>query len=256
MFPRFIFFCAPVLLLAQHGNTTSSNPHTKPEDREAGATIYRSTCTGCHGKEGSGGSAADLTTGQYRHGSSDAALFQAIASGIPGTPMPAFKLDARQIWQLVTYVRSLSEGRASEKAKGDPRKGAAVYAKAGCAQCHAIGGEGSFAGPDLTEVGATLSLGALQNALLNPDEDVNWDYWTVQATRRDGTQVTGRRMNEDSYSLQVLDAAGKLHSLDKESLESFGILRTSPMPSYKGKLSPEEFDNLIAYLASLKGDRP
>jgi putative heme-binding domain-containing protein len=253
---------APLLLLtaacaldAQHGNTTASNPHTRPEDRAEGERLYRDTCTGCHGKEGSGGSAAALNTGQFKYGATDTALFQSIASGIQGTPMPAFKLDARHVWQLVTYVRSMSQGRAHAQVKGDADKGAAVYAKSGCGGCHSVAGKGAFTAPDLTNVGQRLSLGDLQSSVTDPDASVHWDYWQVQATRGDGVQIRGRRMNEDSYTVQILDDKGRLLSFDKRGMEAYGMIRTSPMPSFKSKLSAADFVNLIAYLASLRGDR-
>ncbi len=240
-------------LLAQHGNTTQSNPHASPEDRVDGGRLFAKQCTGCHGKNGTGGSAADLTTGVYKYGFSDADLFRSIANGVPGTVMPAFKLDARHIWQMVAYVRSLSEGRAAEKAKGNPARGAAVYASSLCQSCHAINGQGSFAGPDLTSIGSTRSLGHLQRSLLAPDEEVSWDYWSLRGRTTTGEQITGTRLNEDSYSFQILDAKGKLRSVAKQDLAEHQIVRTSPMPSVEGRLKPGEFEDLVAYLASLTG---
>ncbi|MBK5292382.1 MAG: c-type cytochrome [Acidobacteriia bacterium] len=252
MFPVLALLAAPVLM-AQHGNTTQSNPHDSEQDRAAGAKLFATQCTGCHGKNGSGGSAAELTTGVFRYGYSDAGLFNSIASGIPGTAMPAFKLDARHTWQLVAYVRSLGEGRAAGKAKGNPARGAKVYASSGCQSCHSIGGQGGFAGPDLNAIGSTRSLGHLQRSLLAPNEEVSWDYWSLLGRTAAGERIAGLRLNEDTYSFQILDSQGKLRSVAKPDLAEHQIDRTSPMPSVEGKLKPDQFEDLVAYLASLRG---
>jgi len=237
--------------LAQHG-TTLSNPHTSAEDRAAGAKMFAGQCAGCHGKDGSGGTAADLTAGAYKYGSSEEKLFESIAKGVPGTAMPAFAMDARQVWQLVTYVRSLSEGKAAEKAKGNAGRGAKVFAAQGCPMCHTMGGS---LGPDLSEVGLRRSLGHLQRSILQPDDEVSWDYWRLKGRTKAGAEVRGLRLNEDTFSFQILEENGRLRSIQKADLAEAEIVRSSPMPSFEGKLKGAEFEDLVAYLASLRGGK-
>jgi DNA-binding NtrC family response regulator len=62
----------------------------------------------------------------------------------------------------------------------------------------------------LSDIGASRSLAHLRSALLNPNEKVLPRDWTVKAVTKDGTSVTGRRMNEDTFSVQVLDAEARL----------------------------------------------
>ena len=236
----------------QQADQTIRNPYTSEEDVAAGGRLYRSHCAVCHGIEGEGGRGVDLTTGRFRHGSSDSRLFTTISEGIPGTEMPGIFFNGRQMWQLVAFVRSLSAGRAAEQITGDPAKGEAVYAANGCAVCHQIRGEGGSLGPDLTDIGAIRSMGHLQAAILEPDADVLPQHWIAKVTPERGRQITGLRMNEDTFSIQLRDAAGRLRSFRKAELEAVEVDRSSAMPTFEGRIQGEDFDNLIAYLATLR----
>lgn len=235
---------------AQHADDAVTNPFTSSSDVEAGGRLYRSHCAVCHGIEGEGGRGVNLTTGMFRHGGTDRDVFTTISVGIPGTEMPGIFFNGRQLWQLVAFVRSLSQGRGAELATGDPGKGKAVYAANGCSGCHRIRGEGGRMGPDLSDIGAMRSLGHLQTAVLQPNEAVYPQHWIARATTSDGKQISGMRMNEDTFSVQLIDAAGQLVSLRKADLAEFEVDRSSGMPSFEGKIQEDDFENLVAYLAS------
>ena len=242
---------AAVPLLAQHADDTIRNPFTSANDVDAGGRLYRSHCAVCHGIEGEGGRGVALTTGRFRHGSSDRGLYNTISVGIPGTEMPGIFFNGRQMWQLVAFVRSLSEGKAAEQATGDPEKGSAVYAANGCSGCHRIRGVGGRMGPDLTDIGIR-SMGHLQASVLSPNESVLPQHWMVRAKSSDGKPITGLRLNEDTFSVQLIDASGSLLSLHKADLAEYEVDRTSGMPSFEGKIQGDDLENLIAYLASLR----
>jgi putative heme-binding domain-containing protein len=147
-------------------------------------------------------------------------------------------------------------GQAAERAKGDPARGQAVFNAHACAQCHTIGGSGGTLGPDLTGIGSRRSLGSLQRSILNPDDEVSPDYWTVHARTKSGEQISGIRMNEDTYSIQLRDKNG-LRTVLKEDIREHGLVKKSPMPAFKGKPGERDFEDLVAYLAALReGDRP
>ena len=157
-------------LLAQHGVEDLANPFNSPADAEAGGRIFHSHCAVCHGPEGSGGKATDLTRGRFRHGSSDSELYKTVSEGIPGTEMPGIFFNGKQMWQIVAYVRSLSEGKAAEQIDGDIAAGRTLFfGKGGCANCHRVNGEGSRSGPDLSDIGAMRSLAHLEAALVDPE---------------------------------------------------------------------------------------
>jgi putative heme-binding domain-containing protein len=257
MIRRFSFLSAAILvavpLLAQHGVEGLSNPFNSKQDAAAGGRIFRSHCAVCHGPEGSGGKATDLTLGRFRHGSTDSDLYRTISEGIEGTEMPGTFFNGQQLWQVVAYVRSLSQGRAAEKTTGDPARGRAIFfGKGGCNACHMANGEGARTAPDLSDIGAQRSLAHLEAAVNEPDQQVLPNHWHARAVTKDGEIVQGLRLNEDTHSVQMLDSNERLRSLLKADLKEYEVLKKSTMPSYKGRLSQSEFDDLIAYLASLK----
>ena len=211
--------------------------------------MFRSQCAACHGPGGQGGAAGpDLTTGSFKRSNSDETLFGIIAKGIPGTTMPAFAGSGREVWQLAAYVRTLSVGRAAERAKGDVASGAKLFQTAGCEKCH----QGGIDGPDLSDVGARRSLAELSRSVTDPNAEVSSEYWRLNARALNGEQISGIRTNEDTFSYQYRQGT-RLRSVLKQDLVSHEIVRTSSMPSYKGKLSAAELDDVVAWLASQRG---
>lgn len=254
MSPRWLLLFLPGLAVmhAQHGSIAGT-PFSTPQDVAEGKQSFRSQCAACHGLDASGGTVApSLTTGAFKHGGSDDALYGVITKGVPGTAMTAFALEGKEVWQLIAFLRSVNIATAAGKAPGDVAKGARLYAANGCAKCHTNGSGGGFTGPDLSEIGSHRSLQQIQSSIVDPSAEVAPDYWSVTARTKAGPTVTGIRMNEDMNSIQIRDSAGRLRTVLKADLAGFEIVRTSPMPSFKAKLSAAEIQDLVAYLASLR----
>jgi len=224
------------------------NPRTSPADVAAGAKTFHSHCSPCHGYQGDGGRGPNLAAGRFYHGSSDADLLKNISEGIPGTEMPGLFYNEDRVWQLVAFIRSLSANAA--KSSGDATAGATLFRSQGCAGCHRIRGEGGAIGPDLTSVGAARSLDNLKQSVVAPDAEVQPSYWTVRFEDASGKAVQGFLLNEDTYTVQLLDPAARLHSYDKASIKNYAIDKRSTMPSYRDKLSPRQLDDLLAYLSA------
>lgn len=171
--------------------------------------------------------------------------------------MPAaWQMTEREVWQVAGYVRSM--GRIPVvKLPGDAARGKALYdSKGGCAACHIANGSGVAIGPELSEIGARRSAEYLREALVKPGATVPEQFLVISATTRDGKTIRGERITEDIFTIQLRDTAGRLHSLRKADLTSFKKLpHESLMPSYESKLSAGELDDLIAYLATLRGDK-
>ena len=216
-----------------------------------GAKTFRSHCAACHGLNGEGGRGPNLTSGIFYHGGTDFELLHTISDGVAGTEMPGLFYSPDRVWQIVAYIRSLSRKGVTSQA-GDPVGGAKLFRDLACTGCHRVHGEGGRLGPDLTSIGMARSQEHLREAILDPNADVRQGYWIVSATGKDGKQITGFLMNEDTYTLQLLDFQEQLRSIPKETLTSYRVDKTSKMPSYKGKVSDKDLGDLVAYLSSLR----
>lgn len=233
--------------MAQHG----SNPAVRVDQASGGAKLFRAQCASCHGLDGSGtGAGPALNTGVFRRGSSDEAIVGTISKGVAGTSMPAFSYDAGQMWQLVAHIRSLNIVRAATDVAGDAKAGNALF-RTNCGGCHTPAG--AFTAPDLTAVAARLTVAQIRQSIVDPNAAVAPEFWTVAARTSSGQVIRGVRLNEDTSSIQLRDEKGKLGSVLKANLAGFDIVRTSTMPSFKGKLTDAQINDVIAYL--VRGDQ-
>ncbi len=233
----------PVTLPAQESETALANPFTSDADVAAGEKTFLSQCASCHGRDGRGGGGGpDLTTGRYKRTSTDEGIFQIINKGIPGTTMPGFMLNAGPVWKVVAYLRSLNLSRSHQGVPGDAALGQALYAKFRCAGCH------ESTAPDLKLVAGNRSAGELKSSILDPSAEVPSAYWRVKLTLRSGQTLSGARLNEDTFTMQLRTREG-LRSLAKTDIARAEIDRSSPMPSFKGKLTDAELGDLLAYVS-------
>lgn len=138
-------------------------------------------------------------------------------------------------------------------APGDAVRGRKAVVSAGCTGCHRIGDQGKYAGVDLSEIGARRSADQLGKEITGPAAEVQPQNRLYRVVTREGAAVTGKVLNQDQYSVQMIDDNNRLVAFQKSALKQFGFIPTPPMPSYKEKLPPEELADLVAYLASLKG---
>jgi putative heme-binding domain-containing protein len=224
-------------------------------DVAAGARVYNAMCAGCHGASGAGVGSVDLRRGPLPHGATDAALSAIITSGVPQSGMPAFRLSPDELRGVVAFIRSGFDPTAATAAPpGNAARGRVlVEGRGDCLRCHRIGARGEFSGPDLTEIGTARTPEGLQRSLLDPTPSMHPINRPVRAVTRGGGIVTGRRVNEDTYTVQLITAEGRLVSLVKTELREWSVGTSSAMPSYRSTLLPGEIADVVAYLASLKG---
>ena len=243
------------LLLAAGGRFAAQDhvgQYSQP-DINYGMRVYGETCIGCHGN-GDAVPGVDLRTGQFRSAESDQELMFLIRRGIPDTAMPPGDYTQAELTGLVAYLRTMGDLDLSDVAVGDAGSGRTIYAgKGDCARCHRIGGEGSHVAPNLSSIGAIRTAGALATSLVDPTEAMVPLNRPVRAVTRDGTLYTGRRLNEDTYTVQLIDQNERLVSLVKDDLREFTVLTASSMPSYEDTLTEQERADVLAYLLSLKG---
>jgi putative heme-binding domain-containing protein len=223
-------------------------------DIEYGARLYAEHCFGCHGATGDGVAGVDLRSGKFRNAVTDPQLRTVITNGFPTAGMPAFTFDPVELTGLVAYLRNMNTFDPGSSKPGDARRGhVIVEGKGACLSCHRINNVGSRKAPDLSDIGAIRSAGSLERSLRDPSSQMMPINRPVRIVTRDGKVISGRRLNEDTYTVQIADEDGRLLSLMKSDLREFTVLTTSQMPSYEKELTSEEIADVVSYLLSLKG---
>lgn len=242
----------PLVLFALLASALSAQSSA---DLERGRKLYEGHCSLCHGQTGTGGKGPSLAQPTLPRAPDLERLAEVIREGIPGTEMPgAWQLTSNEAMLLAQYVQSL--GRTEiVKLPGDPSRGRTIYeTKGNCASCHIVHGIGRSFGPELTDIGARRSADYLREAVLKPGASVPDRFLVVRVTTADGKTVRGIRMNEDTFTIQLRDASGRLYSFRKSALVKIEKqFHQSLMPAFNS-FSPAELDDLIAYLASLRGE--
>lgn len=228
-----------------------------PTDLAAGKRAYVAQCALCHGIDGSGGYGPSLLVPALARASDDKGLLRVVDQGIPNL-MPGYGRanGPRRTWQLAAYVRSLMGSSTVAVAPGDAAKGRAIYQERGCGSCHVLEGVGRAYGPDLSNIGAQRGAAYIKEALLQPSAKVPDGHVVVTAKPKDARSVRGVRVSEDAFWVYVRDPAGKLHRYWKADLEALEReAGASLMPAYGMQRAATEVDDLVAYLASLRGQR-
>lgn len=262
----FFFWEVPVLF-AQDTNPLANDPKAS----KLGEFQFRSNCAFCHGLGARGGGRGpDLTRAQKRHGNADADLFRTINEGVPGTAMPpngatqqGVGMTDTEIWQVIAYIRSV-QVKTSAQVSGDAAHGKQLfYGAASCSTCHMIEGKGGRLGPDLTTTGSARATDYLVDSVRNPSrrlaqgiseamKEFSTEYETVKVETADGQKFTGVVLNEDHFTLQMMDLREQLHLFEKEKLHSYLKSRESLMPAYDQKmLSDKDLQDIVAYLLSV-----
>jgi putative heme-binding domain-containing protein len=256
--PHLPFSSRPLLLCLFAGIfalTVSAQEKYQQDDIDRGAGLYSANCSVCHA-DGAGIAGVDLRSGQFRHASSDQDLVAVIHNGIPGTAMPAHpEFSSADLVALVAFLRNMRDYGSKPVKLGDASKGKALFEnEGGCLNCHRVNGKGSHVALDLSSAGAIHPAAYLQRALLDPESvtaEMPESHF-VRAVTKNGTVITGRRLNEDTFTIQLIDEQEKLVSLEKGDLRSLTVVPGPAMPSLKGKFTDDQVSDLVAYLVSLK----
>jgi putative heme-binding domain-containing protein len=234
--------------------------HAQSLPQGKGRADFEQTCSGCH-------SLSIPTSKRLTHDEWAAVIDDMVSQGAPGTP--------EELDNIVNYLSAnfgKGDGSASNAAPSQAAAPAPVaeekqaplseeeISKAneliqgnGCLSCHRVGGMGSYIGPDLSDVGANRSPEQIRAALESPNKEVLPENRTVRLVTKDGKTVTGRVLNQDGFSVQMISSSGQPESFEKSDLREFTIVVTNPMSSYAGKMSAEDLATLVHYLSSLKG---
>jgi putative heme-binding domain-containing protein len=254
-----ILVTLPACLSAAGGQKPADSP-----DVEAGRKIFTTLCVVCHGSEGGGGEAPSLNRPTLDRAPDDDALRSLIKGGIENR-MPAMRhLSDVEVQQAASYVRSLGRTPAAPLV-GNVQGGRRVYERVGCPSCHIVNGDGGSFGPALTEIGSIRGAQYLRQSITDPAAALPrgtlrvpgrdfLEFLPVRVMTSDGRTVEGFRVNEDALTIQIRDLRNELHSFRKSDLQRLEKqIGKSLMPSFRDRVSESELDDLVAYLASLRG---
>ena len=234
------------------------NPHTSASDINQGRNFFRVWCARCHGLDARGAKGPDLTNGVFRHVRNDEELYNVVANGIPGTDMSGFgdggeTAEGEVVWQMVAYIRQEEKKRgatAGKQPSGDIKRGLALFKKHKCATCQWTGKDGGRRGSDLSRLAAGPDF--VRRSILDPDARIGSGYQLVQLLMNDGRLVTGRRLNENTYFMLLMDEKENLVAVRKNQIEEISRPHKSLMPSFKEHLKAGEIEDLTTYILSLR----
>src|SRR3954468_12638011 len=142
---------------------------------------------------------------------------------------------------------------ARQAATGDDVRGKALVESNGCFDCHRIDRRGSRVGPDLSDIGTRRTTERLQQALLDPDDEVLFENRYIRFATKDGATVTGRLLNQDALSVQLITPKEELKTYMRATLRDYTVVDKGLMPSVRGKLTDQQVPDVVSYLSSLKG---
>jgi putative heme-binding domain-containing protein len=247
-------YATPALSLPERLDDVPLAQHETAADLLDGERAYQANCANCHGANGDLVPNIDFSRGQFRRTMTDEELAGIIRKGIPNTPMPPTNMTAEQASKIVAYLRSLP-AKSATVVTGDAARGKVVFdSKGKCTSCHSVGGVGARVAPDLSNVGAARRPPDLERALLDPQADVQPNHRFYRVVLPDGTTVMGRLLGHDTFTVRMIDTKEQLRLFVKSDVKSHGFM-PSPMPSYKGALTPQEIADVVTYLGSLKAPK-
>jgi cytochrome c oxidase cbb3-type subunit III len=229
-------------------------------DSEHAKRSFVAHCAPCHGLDGRGGEHAPAIVGTpAAQARTDARLAGIIRSGIPDKGMPSFHfLTNQQIGEIVSYIHVLHGTNRIANLKGDPAAGAKLFfGEARCSECHMMHGKGGFIGSDLSEYGLTHTAGEIRQIVVDPNKVPMTQSQQVSVVTRSGQTFSGLVRAEDNFSIALLSQDGSFHLLMKSDIAHMARDKQSIMPGDYGKrLSPEQLDDLAAYLILGSAKRP
>ncbi len=253
----YVLIFAPTVLMIALGaaSVRAQGDHAyTTQDIQTGMRLYSDQCQQCHGPNGDTVQGINLRRGQFRKPMSDEDLRRTIAIGVPNTGMPPFNFQPAEVDGLVAFIRAGFDVGGMAVRVGDASRGHQLFdGKAGCTSCHRVNGIGPRVAPDLSEIGAVRQGAQLYRSLTDPVTQMMPINRPVRIMTRDGRTIRGRRLNEDTYTVQVIDEQERLISLDKSEIRELDAAKASPMPSASKSLNADELSDVLAYLLSLRG---
>ncbi|HEX4348526.1 MAG TPA: c-type cytochrome [Vicinamibacterales bacterium] len=241
----------PALVRAQQDHAYTS------EDIQLGSRLYGTQCATCHGATGDTIAGVNLRRGQFPRPMGDDDIRATIMTGVPNAGMPPFALQPAELTGLVAYIRAgFDVGNVPVRLGSAPQGKTVFDGKGSCGSCHRVEGKGPRVAPDLTDIGTARNPQQLYRSVTEPTTQMMPINRPVQITMKDGKVIKGRRLNEDTYTVQVITDQERLMSIDRSEIKTLDVAQASTMPTAAATgLTPDNVADLVAYLVSLRGQR-
>ena len=242
-----------LLSCSWHGLAQDGGDHTYTSDAiEKGSRIYIQQCSLCHGVGGDWVEGINLSIGRFKTVVTDNDIKRVISEGQGEGRMPAFDMNPGQLNNIVAYLRAGFHPFDVNIRLGNAEQGKLLfYGKGNCSDCHRVHGSGPRTAPDLSEIGLIRTPGALQRSIVEPDESLLPINRAVNIIMLNEEIISGRRLNEDTYSVQLIDSNEQLRSLLKTEI---AVYKLSATATHKPtSLNDDEVADLVGYLSTLRG---
>ena len=244
----------PAAQQAQQAPTDQHAGGYSQTDIQAGSIVYAAQCANCHGPNGDLVGDVNLAANRFKNAATDDDLKKIITTGLQGTSMIGQPIPAPQLTELVAFIRNMRDFNSKPVAPGDSARGQVLFEgpAGGCLTCHRVGGKGSHIAPDLSEVGSSRNPAAIQQSMTDPTSRMMPINRPVKIVTKNGQTINGRRLNEDTYHVQLITDKERLLSIAKADIKDYQILTTSTMPVYKDILTPQQIADIVSYLGTLR----
>ena len=117
-----------------------------------------------------------------------------------------------------------------------------------CAKCHTHSGEGTKIGPDLTGM-AVHPKKELLTHIIDPSRSVEGNYRVYTVALADGRTMNGLLASESKTAIEIFDAEGKKHAIQRDDIDELIASTKSLMPEgFEKQVKPDEIANLLEFL--------
>jgi len=117
-----------------------------------------------------------------------------------------------------------------------------------CTKCHVHSGEGTRIGPDLTGM-AVHPKEELLIHIIDPSRSVEGNFRIYSVVTSDGRIVNGLLASESKTAIELFDAEGKKHAIQREDVDEMIASNKSLMPDgFEKQVSRDDLVNLLEFL--------
>lgn len=178
---------------------------------------------------------------------------EAFLSNASATQAERFRTLTANLAPISEERQRLIDSRIADYQPGDDAliAGAKLYEE-NCGICHQINNKGGLIGPQLDGVG-NWGIHALATKILDPNRNISENFRTYNIRLNNGEVKSGLFRREEGQVIVMADQTGKEFTIPKNEISEQVASQITLMPdTFSSSLDQEAFDNLMAYLLSVR----